>query len=94
MMNRYSCDAQYRQLLWDEAKVADLRREQGHAQAYIYSSETVGCVATVELESEDICIISVAQSGVLIRSYRRDYQCALLALSLVQHYTMKSSHTQ
>jgi hypothetical protein len=37
----------------------------------IRSSETVGCGATIELESEDICMISIAQSGVLVRSYRK-----------------------
>src|SRR5258708_26856347 len=36
----------------------------------IYSSESAGCGATIELESKDICLISCAQSGVLVRSYR------------------------
>jgi hypothetical protein len=36
-----------------------------------YSSETVGCGATIELESGDICLISVAQAGVLVRSYQK-----------------------
>jgi len=35
-----------------------------------YSSETWGNGATIELDSGDHCIISVAQAGVLVRSYR------------------------
>jgi hypothetical protein len=37
----------------------------------LHSSETVGRGATIELESGEICLISVAQSGVLVRSYRK-----------------------
>jgi hypothetical protein len=36
----------------------------------VYSSETVGCGATIQLDSNDICMISVAQAGVLVRHYR------------------------
>jgi hypothetical protein len=36
----------------------------------IYSSEKLGCGATIKLDSGEVCVISVAQSGVLIRSYR------------------------
>jgi hypothetical protein len=36
----------------------------------LYSSETKGCGATIQLDSQEICIISVAQTGVLVRSYR------------------------
>src|ERR1700688_1132188 len=39
----------------------------------IYSSETLGCGATIELESGDICLVSVAQAGVLVRSYRKGF---------------------
>ncbi len=36
----------------------------------IYSSEKFGCGATIKLDSGEVCMISVAQSGVLVRSYR------------------------
>jgi hypothetical protein len=31
----------------------------------------LGCGATIELDSGDTCMISVAQSGVLVRSYKK-----------------------
>jgi hypothetical protein len=37
----------------------------------IYSSETLGCGATIELDSREICLVSVAQTGVLVRTYRK-----------------------
>jgi hypothetical protein len=37
----------------------------------LYSSERFGCGATIELASGDICIVSVAQIGVRVRSYRK-----------------------
>ena len=37
----------------------------------VYSSEKLGCGATIELDSGDTCMISVAQSGVLVRSYKK-----------------------
>lgn len=37
----------------------------------IYSNETAGRGATIELESGEICLISVAQSGVLVRTFRK-----------------------
>ncbi len=39
----------------------------------VYSNEKVGCGATIELDSSEICMISVAQAGVLVRSYRKGF---------------------
>ncbi len=36
----------------------------------IYSSETFGCGATIKLDNGDVCIISVARSSIIVRSYR------------------------
>ena len=44
----------------------------------IYSSETLGCGATIQLASGDFCIVSVAQSGVLVRSYSKGFLGRLL----------------
>jgi hypothetical protein len=38
-----------------------------------YSSEKLGCGATIELDNNDICMISIARSGVLVRSCKKDY---------------------
>jgi hypothetical protein len=43
-----------------------------------YSSETKACGATIQLDSEEICIVSVAQTGVLVRSYRDNFLGHLL----------------
>jgi len=39
----------------------------------IYSSETIGCGATFILESNEYCSISVARSGVLVRSHQAHF---------------------
>jgi hypothetical protein len=44
----------------------------------LYSSETKGCGATIQLDSKEICIVSVAQTGVLVRSYRDGFLGHLL----------------
>lgn len=36
----------------------------------MYSNEKLGCGATIKLDNGDVCMISVAQSEVLVRSYR------------------------
>jgi TPR repeat protein len=36
----------------------------------LYSSETIGCGATFKLDSQETCLVSVAQSGVLVKSCR------------------------
>jgi hypothetical protein len=36
-----------------------------------YYSEKIGCGATIQLDSGEGCIISVAQTGVMVRSYRK-----------------------
>lgn len=36
----------------------------------LYSSETIGCGATLELGSKETCLVSVAQTGVLVKGYR------------------------
>lgn len=36
----------------------------------VYSSETRGCGATIQLDNDDICMISIARTGVLVRTYR------------------------
>jgi hypothetical protein len=41
-----------------------------HMPTLLYSSERIGCGATIELANKDICIVSVAQTGVRVRSYR------------------------
>jgi len=43
----------------------------------VYSNEKFGCEATIELDSEDVCMISVAQAGVLVRSYRKGFFTAV-----------------
>jgi hypothetical protein len=37
----------------------------------VFSSEKAGCGATIELDNGETCLISVAQSGVLVRSYKK-----------------------
>jgi hypothetical protein len=39
----------------------------------VFSSEKAGCGATIELDNGDTCLISVAQSGVLVRSYKKGF---------------------
>ena len=39
----------------------------------LYLNENSGCGATILLDSGDACLISVAQSGVLVRSYRHSF---------------------
>jgi hypothetical protein len=36
----------------------------------LYSTETHGCGATIKLDSQETCMVSCAQSGVLVKSYR------------------------
>jgi hypothetical protein len=43
-----------------------------------YSSEKVGCGATIELDNGDTCMISVAQAGVLVRSYKKGFWSGVL----------------
>jgi hypothetical protein len=43
-----------------------------------YSSEKVGCGATIELDNGDTCMISVAQAGVLVRSYKKGFWSGIL----------------
>jgi len=44
----------------------------------IYSSEKHGCGATIALDSGDACLISVAQAGVLVRSYKQGFFSGLI----------------
>jgi hypothetical protein len=44
----------------------------------VFSSETAGCGATIELDNGDTCLISVAQAGVLVRSYRKGFFSAIV----------------
>ncbi len=44
----------------------------------IYSNEKFGCGATIALDSGDVCIVSVAQAGVLVRSYKQNFIGRLL----------------
>jgi hypothetical protein len=44
----------------------------------LFSSEKAGCGATIELDSGEMCLISVAQSGVWVRSYRKGRMGGLL----------------
>jgi hypothetical protein len=37
----------------------------------VFSSGKAGCGATIELDNGDTCLISVAQAGVLVRSYKK-----------------------
>jgi hypothetical protein len=37
----------------------------------VHASEKIGCGATVELDSGDFCMVSVARTGVLVRTYRK-----------------------
>ncbi|GEM_PF-4133241 len=43
----------------------------------VHHSEKVGCGATIELDSGETCMISVAQAGVLVRSYKKGVVAAL-----------------
>jgi hypothetical protein len=43
-----------------------------------YSSEKLGCGATIELDNGDSCMISVARTGVLVRSCKKDYWSRVL----------------
>ncbi len=43
----------------------------------VYSNEKFGCGATIELDNEDVCMISVAQAGVLVRLYRNGFFTAV-----------------
>jgi hypothetical protein len=36
----------------------------------VYSSEKWGRGATIQLDNDDICLISIARTGVLVRTYR------------------------
>jgi hypothetical protein len=44
----------------------------------IYSNEKFGWGATIALDSGDVCIVSVAQAGVLVRSYKQNFIGRLL----------------
>lgn len=46
----------------------------------LYSSEKIGCGATVKLNSGDICMVSVARSGVLVKSSRGAFGQLLISL--------------
>jgi hypothetical protein len=51
---------------------ATVPREMSKATTkLLYSSETIGCGATLELGSKETCLISVAQTGVRVKAYRR-----------------------
>jgi hypothetical protein len=39
----------------------------------VFSSEKAGCGATIELDNGETCLISVAQTGVLVRSYKKGF---------------------
>lgn len=59
------------------AVVAEHRSEM---TKLIYSSETSGCGATIELDSQETCLVSVAQSWVFVKSCRGKYRRILLGL--------------
>jgi hypothetical protein len=44
----------------------------------VFSSERGGCGGTIELDNGETCLISVAQSGVLVRSYKKGFLSGLL----------------
>jgi hypothetical protein len=44
----------------------------------VFSSEKAGCGATIELDNGDTCLSSVAQSGVLVRSYKKGFLSSVL----------------
>jgi hypothetical protein len=44
----------------------------------VFSSEKAGCGATIELDNGDTCLISVAQAGVLVRSYKKGFWSGVL----------------
>jgi len=44
----------------------------------VFSSEKAGCGATIELDNGETCLISVAQSGVLVRSYKKGFLSSVL----------------
>ena len=62
-----------------QMKPAQLRPDQRMTKL-LYSSETVGCGATMKLESGEICIVSVAQSGVSVKSNRGKFAQLLAGL--------------
>jgi hypothetical protein len=44
----------------------------------VYSSEKHGCGATIELDNQEICLVSVSPSGVLVRSSRGRFRRILV----------------
>lgn len=46
----------------------------------LYSSETVGCGATIQLDSGETCLVSVAQTGVLVKCRRGRFGQLLVSM--------------
>jgi hypothetical protein len=44
----------------------------------LYWSEKVGCGATIELDSGEVCLVSVAQAGVLVKARKKGRFARLL----------------
>jgi hypothetical protein len=59
----------------------------------VFSSEKVGCGATIELDNGDTCMISVAQAGVLVRSYKKGFWSGVLGSFLGRYCTMRKTYT-
>ena len=58
----------------------------------LHSSEKVGCGAEVRLDSGELCLVSVAQSGVIVRSYRADSLSRMVFGSLFGSILFKESN--
>jgi hypothetical protein len=44
----------------------------------LYWSEKIGCGATIELDSGEVCLVSVAQAGVLVKARKKGRFAQLL----------------
>jgi hypothetical protein len=56
------------------------RSEHPEMPRLVFSSEKHGCGATIELDSQEICLVSVSQSGVLVRSSRGRFRRTLVGI--------------
>jgi hypothetical protein len=56
----------------------------------VYSSEKHGCGATIELDSQETCLVSVSQSGVLVRASRGPFRRILVGLLGANLYDEKN----
>lgn len=59
----------------------------------LYSSETIGCGATLELASKETCSISIARTGVLVKSHRGRLGISFFGAILYRDNVYKAANT-